>query len=445
MAKRKNTSGRKYSKPEKLDKYTPRPSVSIEDIDPEDIIDKDEIASILSGDDVKKADEEFSESVMPADDDSDLKNAPRERTAIQNLGATVLEFVRHNSTIFTVIVASLIVVETAMVLYDPHKWWIPVLSVFGIGLVVLLWANARFVLKLVGTLAVLTVCEAFAVMSGSALQNNSLGGVVWFTIMLAGFAVSLFSSYLINSNKSRWPSIGIGIAIGFVVGYAFIPMGVLIASASDAITMVLVTIVVMLAPISSFFRSRRMPKPSRLSKEQLSVLIESMDSLSDRYKYGFLDKKNTLLVFHAEDMPTYVFIPMRFTKELKERRGRGLVYRGVRFDSWLRLKMMKIEGKIKKPVPVVTVLDLNGINEDANEDAMVIDVPIIDSINVAHAGLVGMKPSRRPMRSKIRRLYEKFGGASVASAKDEIHVSKRLHSYESDDADKTQSESKKES
>lgn len=454
--RRKNTTGKAYSKPEKYDKYKPHEAVKIDDLDPESIIDKGEIAAILSGEDIKREDKDLTDSVTAdldnakledddkrADDgsgaavrknnedaDDDLGLTRRERTPFQKIGAATISFIRHNSTIFTALVSIAIVVETAIVIYQPESWWIPLVTILVLGVAALLWANARFVIKLIGTLAVFVMCMAFAVMSGSALQRNNMGGLVWASFMLAGFAVSLFASYCVRIDRSRWVSIGVGSVIGFCVGYAFIPFGLFPAAIADAITMVLASVIVMMSPLTAFFRNRRFPKPSPLTPEQLSLMINSMDSLSPRYTYGFLDKKSTILVFHAENLPTYVFIPVRFDKSFKTAKKRGLIYKGVRFDTWLRRKMMKIEGKLRTPTPVTVILDVNGMNEDANEDAVVIDVPIVDSVYITHAGMVGMKKSRRPMRSKIRRMYEKFGAAKVANVKQDGRTSKILNPYD---------------
>ena len=332
-----------------------------------------------------------------------------------------------NRTMLTVVLAVFIVVEGSVVWFYPAQWWKPVLAVASVSVVLMLWRNMKAAFKCVLSLALTIMMAALAVQSGYAYGGMNTAAL-WGMAVLTGWAVAVLISYVAHPMTSRWTISLVSAAVGFMMGYTFMPLGMIPVGVATILGAILMEV--------SFLAGealRRKMGAFRPAKEwqtkEYGRLQKTMKSLwPDMKAVGvkLLGSWSTT-VWYGVDCPTVVMVPLDLDESLNDSKRWGLTYHHRNIQSMASWIIMKIARIVREPAPVVVFIDQYGINEASKGDAETMGFKMNDSVNYVYAGIMdGSVTSVTALRKTMTALVRRFQGLEYATAKQTGKMDKEI-------------------
>ncbi len=334
-------------------------------------------------------------------------------------------FVRRNANAITALLVVGIIVEGSVAWFYPSKWWQPLVAILVIAALVLAWRNLKAAIKLAVSLGLTVMLAALAIQSGFYLTGSSIGGTIWGLSVLSGWAVSVLTSYLVVSTRSRW---GVALAAtiaGYAMSYLFMEIGVI----GVYLISVAVSLVVTLVMLKSDWLNRVSKRSPRLIGSWKHTRLD--DAVRSLWPEGHegrlkLSRKRSLPTWHGAGSPTIVFAPLDLDESLESTSKYGLTYHGRDVRRWLLWLTRKIDSKTLKPAPLVVLVDVNGANEGTVGKPEIIRVPDVDSVRAVYCGLMDGTGSRNELRAAVADVAKRFEGVEKADSKQESKLAKIL-------------------
>lgn len=323
-----------------------------------------------------------------------------------------------NRTMITIMTAVFIVVEGSVAWFYPSQWWKPVLAAASVSVVLILWRNMKAAFKCVVSLGLTIMMAALAVQSGYAYGGMNTAAL-WGTAVLTGWALAVLISYVVHPMTSRWTISLVSAAVGFMMGYTFMPAGMIAIGVASVLGAIFMEALFLFG--EALRRKMGAFKPAKEWQiKEYGRLQKTMKSLWPGMKAVGLKILGTwsTTVWYGVNCPTIVMIPLDLTESFKDTKRWGLVYRHRNIQPmavWLITKVARI---VCEPAPVVVFVDQNGINEASKGSAETMGFKLNDSINYVYAGILdGSETSVSVLRKTMTDLVKRFRGLDYATAK----------------------------
>lgn len=323
-----------------------------------------------------------------------------------------------NRTMITIITAVFIVVEGSVAWFYPTQWWKPVLAVSSVSAVLILWRNMKAAFKCALSLGLTIMMAALAVQSGYAYGGMNTAAL-WGTAVLTGWALAVLISYIVHPMTSRWTISLVSAAVGFMMGYTFMPTGMIAIGIASVLGAIFMETAFLIG--EALRRKMGLFKPAKeWQVKEYGRLQKTMKSLWPGMKAVGLKILGTwsTTVWYGVNCPTIVMIPLNLTESFRDTKRWGLVYRHRNIQPmavWLITKVARI---VREPAPVVVFIDQNGINEASKGSAETMGFKLNDSINYVYAGILdGSVMSVSALRKTMTALIKKFRGLNYATVK----------------------------
>lgn len=334
-------------------------------------------------------------------------------------------FLRRNANLLTAILVVAIIVEGSVAWFYPSRWWQPLVAIVAVSLLVLAWRNLKAAIKFVASLGFTVMLAALAIQSGFYLTSSAVGGTIWGLSVLSSWAVSVLTSYMVVSTRSRW---GVALAStisSYAVSYLFMEIGVVGVYLISVAASVLVTIVLLKSDWLSRVSKR---SPRLLADWKPGKIADAMKSLWPSAHEGDLKltRKQSLPTWHGVGSPTVMLVPLDLDESMESTTKHGLTYHGRDVRAWLLWLSRKIASKGLRPAPLVILVDVNGANDSTSAHPEIIRVPDVDSTKAVYYGLMDGTGSRSDLRNAIADLAKRFEGMEKATVKSEARMAKLL-------------------
>lgn len=341
-------------------------------------------------------------------------------------------FLRRNANLLTAILVVAIIVEGSVAWFYPSRWWQPLVAIVAVSLLVLAWRNLKAAIKFVASLGLTVMLAALAIQSGFYLTSSAVGGTIWGLSVLSSWAVSVLTSYMVVSTRSRW---GVALAStisSYAVSYLFMEIGVVGVYLISVVASVLVTIVLLK---SDWFSRMSKRSPRFLADWKRGKIADAMKSLWPSAHEGDLKltRKQSLPAWHGVGSPTVMFVPLDLDESMESTTKHGITYHGRDVRAWLLWLSRKIASKGLRPAPLVILVDVNGANDSTSTHPEIIRVPDVDSTKAVYYGLMDGTGSRNNLRNAIADLARRFEGMEKATVKSEARLAKLLDCTQSAD------------
>ena len=341
-------------------------------------------------------------------------------------------FLRRNANLLTAILVVAIIVEGSVAWFYPSRWWQPLVVIVAVSLLVLAWRNLKAAIKFVASLGFTVMLAALAIQSGFYLTSSAVGGTIWGLSVLSSWAVSVLTSYMVVSTRSRW---GVALAStisSYAVSYLFMEIGVVGVYLISVVASVLVTIVLLK---SDWFSRMSKRSPRFLADWKRGKIADAMKSLWPSAHEGDLKltRKQSLPAWHGVGSPTVMFVPLDLDESMESTTKHGITYHGRDVRAWLLWLSRKIASKGLRPAPLVILVDVNGANDSTSTHPEIIRVPDVDSTKAVYYGLMDGTGSRNNLRNAIADLARRFEGMEKATVKSEARLAKLLDCTQSAD------------
>ena len=317
----------------------------------------------------------------------------------------IVTVVKTNSVLLTGFAAILIMVSGVSIVDHKDRWWVPIVSVLGFGLVVFLFMNFRVIIKSLASTVMVVVLSSFAFTGGSLADRFGLGGLVWVGSVWSIFFGTLAWSYSFQSGRSRWAPVMVSQFVAFSMTYSLILSSVSV-SLSSAIGAI-VGAVVFIVNYTVFGKTRYRAKnvPENFLDDELVATITEGATKSGWEATPMPGKSNTGSVLVWNDDRAYLLHPIKMTSPFGTvgRRTQALSYRRKSITPWLNhLIYHKVPVWRSRGADITLVLvDLNRRNSD---DVKVIAQPVPDSNKFVPVCVAPI--SRRRSPQKVERLLK---------------------------------------
>jgi hypothetical protein len=332
--------------------------------------------------------------------------------------------INENFKYISATVALFIVVETSVLYYDSSSWWKPVGLLIGLLAVLLIWKNAKTLVKSVLSIIMMLVFATFAVMSGYSLTASATGGAVWGCSIIAGYSIFLMISSFMVSTRNKWLMAIAASFVQFVVSYSFMPFGVLVLSLVGLASGVIAFALFMRS--LDFFTRHSKNYPKNATDFDYTSLSKSMKNLSRKYHEGTARIKTNHRVYYGAGLPTYVFIPMKLDAEFKENKKGRLSYHKRNVLHYLAYWFLKSTYAIRQPNAIVVFIDTMGWNTASKDEPKILALPNANSSRSDYVGLMNGLGSNKTIMKTVRQVYMQFANAVVSTDKDVRTITKRL-------------------
>lgn len=310
------------------------------------------------------------------------------------------EVIVKNSTLFTWLVAMLIIVVGVTIVDNPQRWWFSLLAVFLVSLLVFLFLNGRVILKATASFFLLSLETSYAFKLGTYTDPNGLGSVLWMFLVFTVFFLCLSISYLVPSSYSRWIAVPLSTTIGFFTTYVVAIAGVSLSYSAviGAITSLVIFFLFYKFGRKNLYRKKILPTATL--KEDL---LEELRETALNYGWGAVALRkrgrNALLIWNENGVYALSGVELEQRIGVSGKRHPFLSYKGKNINAWLMETVYHFSPLLKtKGVDLVTVLlDLESRN---GIEPKTVGVQIPDSKKKIP---VGIYPARTLLKRKAYR------------------------------------------
>lgn len=293
----------------------------------------------------------------------------------------VKSFINENGKLITGFLAVLIIFGGIAAVNNTENWWIIPVGILVIGILAIVFMNARFIIKLLIAIFTTSLLSGYAFQIGTNLNNNDTGdtGAFWMGLMWINFFAFISITYAKESNQSRWTSIIITQVLSFLYFY------VLILTFNFTITMIVGEILTLTTfilfyyfPLKNILNNNSMPK-----QELLRKFINQVDKETNllNWNYKILEKNKSVLTWgkYKNKEIAIVIIPVKMDQKfgLIGKKKQQLSYKGKPINDWLNNLIYKSipNWKLRGVTPLPVLCDIDSKN---GKDIKMIGVKIID-------------------------------------------------------------------
>lgn len=332
--------------------------------------------------------------------------------AIRYMKRWIKAFWHRNAGLVSVTVSAFIVIEGFTLLFQPAKWWIPVLIFLGISVIVLSWRNHKVIIKAAITLLILAATASLSMVSAVAYSGSAEKAVIVPMAFLLGLCGFLLITYVtLDTGASRWTAAQVSLIVAFILTYMAVPAGLNAMMATAVVSIVLVGCAWMkFAPMWGNRRTNMPERPTVIEKRFTKKLT---GVLGDKWKVVTReDLKYPIHVAVREgDDRLFVFIPMDFATELYEHRRKGLTYRNRSVEHYLYSVLAQVRSQTSENA-ITIIEDISGIS---GYFGRTIIIPVPDSeMSHEYTSIIDMSGSVAEIRDDIDRIMDTFDYKGVS-------------------------------
>lgn len=315
-------------------------------------------------------------------------------------------FWHRNAGVVSAVVSVFIVVEGVVLLFSPSKWWAPLLLLLALSAVVLSWRDHKVIIKAAVTVAILAVAASLSMVAAVAYSGSAEKAIMVPLAFVLGLSAFLLVTYIgLDTGASRWTAAQISLILAFVLTYMSVPGGLTVMAVVAAVTVIAGgSLWMLLAPMWAT-RSAGMPERPTMLEDRTTRKLER--ALGEGWTMTVRDdlKRPLHVAMKEGDGRLYVFIPMYFASEVRERRKTGITYRHRGMGRYLYAVLAKTRAQTAEDA-VTIIEDINGASDYFGKT---IPVPIPDSeTGHEYTSILDMSGSVADIRGDIDRIMHTF-------------------------------------
>lgn len=288
-------------------------------------------------------------------------------------------FINENGKLLTGFLAILIVFGGISAINGEENWWIIPVGILLIGIVSILFINARYFFKLLLSIFITSVLSGYAFQIGTNL-NNSDTGTFWMGLMWVNFFAIISITYIKESNESRWTSLLITQSLSFLYFYIFTitTLDIKISLTIGEILTILTFIALYYFPLKNIINTKNMPKQTIPKKVSNQIDKETKEI---NWKYKILEKEQSILIWGEYNNTNIAFniIPIKMDQKFGVigKRKQRLAYKGTSINPWLsKLLYTSVPyWKLRGTTPLPILYDIDSKN---GKNSKIIGVKIAD-------------------------------------------------------------------
>lgn len=384
------------SERENLSKYEPRKKVDAKELDLEEIVRKSGI-DIQEDDDGADSSETFDNLIDSADIIDDDSQKPSWKVSFRIL-------IKKNAGILSILASLLILTEGIAIFRYPSWWWLPITVVGVLSAIVLIWHNARIVIKVGMSFAILLVISAFQMLIASSFVVDATQGLVLPSITILASIVFLIVASLFRTNVSKWTALQVSLIVAFMLSYAALPAGLIAAGIVSFISLIGTGCLWMSLRNMWARRKGSMPeRPTTLLDYQKTKILDSIKGTKWRLAEYSKSKYPFYVLYRETDGKMIVLQSLDFRHSINESQKRGLTYRYRKIEEYF-IKVMLYCQYRTDPNAIVLFMDWTG----ALKLHDIIRLNEIDSNSAYYVGLLDMSKTRRNISKDIEDMSRRF-------------------------------------
>ena len=395
---------------------------------------------------------------------------------------SVSRFARRNSMVLSVMASVFIILEGVIIWYYPSEWWKPLAIVATATILVLIWMNARTVVRAALSIAGLMALASLSMITGTSYAGSAITGTIMSMTIVFVWVLTLTISYYTPSSRSRWSASILAALAAFISEYAFL--------ATNSITLIITTgviigiiagMIVLKTDLIGIRRSRhaiRFPAShedtaitsrhpgdvdmdvvwERMNRAMSSLwpgmengevelfrssgdvgivsrMRERRDANTDTGKskkrssrYSRRDGPSAMWVWYGEGKPTIIVIPIVLKEPLESAKRVGLLHDGKPVQKTMQWLQSKIELSVPGPYPVPILLDVLTVNDDTATKPGIIAYKPVYGTGQAFMAITSYKDrSDKNLKLQVADCVARFKGGSPSSDRDEQRIARRLN------------------
>lgn len=327
---------------------------------------------------------------------------------------SLLDTLKQNGGMFTIFAVILIFISGITLIDSPSNWWVTVASLLSFFVLIFLYMNARVFIK-IGVASIITVLLAsFSFKVGSYADPNGTGGLVWMCAILFLFFGCLAFSYLVSSGRSRW---------GSMIGTQIVAFGVTYIFALGFESVILGTVIGLLAGVGFFVAIYKLSGASRFSKKGMPVNSLTEEFISSSTTAAYENAMESFVIYGRKSETgsvvvwaekAYLLHPIIMNKSFSAigRKLDKLGYGRKNINPWLiNISFQEVPVWKSRGASIMTVLvDLKNAN---GSTPRVIGVTLPDTNRKLPVGILPGKllQSKDPekLQKALETLEEEFG------------------------------------
>lgn len=321
-------------------------------------------------------------------------------------------FWHRNAGLVSVAVSAFIVLEGFAILFQPAKWWIPILMFLAISVIALSWRNHRVIIKAAITVVILAATASLSMVSAVAYSGSAEKAVIVPMAFLLGLCGFLLITYItFDTGASRWTAAQVALIVAFILTYMAVPAGLNAMMAAAVVSIILVGCAWM--RFSPMWVNRKTNMPGRPTVMEKRFTRKLTKVLGDKWEVATRDDlKHPIHVAVREgDDRLFVFIPMDFSTELYEHRRKGLTYRNRSVEHYLYSVLAQVRSQTSEDA-VMIIEDLSGISGYFGH---IIALPVPDSeISHEYTSIIDLSGSVAEIRDDIDHIMDTFDYKGVS-------------------------------
>jgi hypothetical protein len=349
------------------------------------------------------------------------------------VGRAIRSFLMKNSVPLTGMTSLIIIIEGSVLWFYPQQWWKPLLGLFGVLVIVIIWMNARVMIRAGLSIIGLIILSALAVLTGASYSGSSLGGSILGMSVIFTWLFILTASYFMTSTRSRWMTTITSAAVTFGIEYGLLTTGDLriILSIGVGIGIVFGLIVLKSDIFIHYGKNKIHILGDDDDHDQVHHRIDKiMRSLWPSVKSGSIKtlRGKSLWVWYSTGGLILVIIPAVMDEGLNPDK-KGFTYHGrpvIRFLQWMQ---NRVDQKIPGLYPIVILLDVNSVNDDTSVHSGIISYPSVNGAGQSYVGVVSIGRDQ-DVKIQIADCVSRFNGVPRLTDKDVRKIDRKLHHHD---------------
>ena len=321
-------------------------------------------------------------------------------------------FWHRNAGLLSAASSAFIVLEGFALLFQPAKWWIPVLAFLAMSAIALSWRNHRVIIKAAITVIILAATASLSMVSAVAYSGSAEKAVIVPMAFLLGLCGFLLITYItLDTGASRWTAAQIALIVAFVFTYMAVPAGLNAMMSTAIVSIVLIGCAWMRFAPMWVNRKTNMPgRPTMIERRFTGKLTKALGDKWDVVTRDDLKYPIHVAVREGDDR-LFVFIPMDFSTKLYEHRRKGLTYRNRSVEHYLYAVLAQVRSQTSDDA-VMILEDLAGMS---GYFGRVIALPVPDSeISHEYTSIIDLSGSTTEIRDDIDRIMDTFDYKGVS-------------------------------
>lgn len=333
------------------------------------------------------------------------------RTWLNDLNDSIGALFARNSMLLTGLLAAFIIFMGYTLIETPGSWYIPII-VLGVALVLLLvFVEARSVLKLVGATIMTIFASGISFLMAGLADPYTSAPLLWFASYWVVFFGAAASSYMVVKGRSRWGAITLAEFCAFASGYIalFSSIRIIIAAITSTVVGIVVFFVAYHLNRRSRYRAKNMPVnvTDPVVTRKILDSADAGDWLARSYENSKTDEAH-YLVWNKR---AYLILPVYMDQPFSivgSRWSSGLGYKGRPINPWLvDLIYNRTPFWTSRSAPIMIVL-LDLFNANGHKPRT-IAASLPDTKHRAPVGVMPIGSLKNNSDDILKRIDDEFG------------------------------------